>query len=498
MKTSIFKTTIPAILILFYCSITTAARWQEYTSENFRVYSDLKQKEVIKLINNFETFRKAALIYANLDPRKENIRARIFILNRKADYKKIGPENSLGFYRDSWDGPIMVVQGKSYFLSKNSILYHEYFHYLLRERSELYYPKWYDEGFAEVLSTADVDSDAVSIGGMPELRAYRLNAKLKHIPIKLEKFLIPTPPEKKKDQDEYWASFYAQAWLMTHYIQLGVYSGYPDYSPALRKYILAINNGEDPISSFPKHFGRSIEEFSKELVEYKNQKYINGFKFSVTPYTGGIKIRAFSDNEGYYHLANLAWESGNEEYALKTLKKTRKTKENAAANIALSAILENHKEGIDSKHLAKEHARKAQTLGINSAESYRDLAHYYYDVIETSRKNNTQEKDAYKQLISYATKAIELDPSLISAYSFLWQGHALMGDRIEALKVMVAAFKIYPENIRLNYELGAYIANGEEADAAIPLLEKVIKTTHNQELQKSAEDILKRIREQSN
>jgi hypothetical protein len=87
--------------------------------------------------------------------------------------------------------------------------YHEYLHYLVRVNSSFRYPRWFDEGTAELYSSLEYDDDFVIIGNMTNRAAGKYtNSKLVDLKTLLSKTNIRIASSKVIRQ------YYSTTWLL--------------------------------------------------------------------------------------------------------------------------------------------------------------------------------------------------------------------------------------------------------------------------------------------
>ena len=478
------------IALFVLAKTAAAAKLTEYRSENFIVYSDYPATRVNALLQKFETFRLGVLAYTLLETREENPAMRIFMFRSKKEFAAFAEDSGVaGFYRNGWEGPRMVIGPGTSVMTVESILFHEYFHYLLRERSGLRYPKWYDEGFAEVLSTAEVEENDVVIGAVPSERIEFLRHS-DGLPLPLKEILAPQPLTSDMDAGQYWGAFYATSWLFTHYLQLGFLSGFPDYSDKVRSFILALNRGESPLDAFPDYFGKSLQEIEEELRRYKATESLSGVRFHVTEYNGFIVRRRLEHNERIAELAELAAACGKRQVALKYLNRSRPNQRLGAKNLALLATL--------NQFYQPRAAHEAITLAENLESDSRAVTHiagYYYETLAGRVEQGHWDEDSFSKVIEFADKALSLDASYMPAYRMKWRAQQLKGKRISALKTMMQAYQRHPTHVLLNLEIGVYLAQGKSPVYAIPFLHKVASSSDNSLIIKSARDLIESIEE---
>ena len=134
---------------------------------------------------------------------------------------------------------------------------HEYAHYLMRNRTELHYPLWYEEGLASYLSAADLERNPVPLGHLdPRVRWGKARSSdLSLEEVVLADSVVDWPPRRL-------TAFYEKAWLLVHFIRLGHHLDYPDFRPALVRYL------EQPERGFATAFGLSPYAMGELVKDY--------------------------------------------------------------------------------------------------------------------------------------------------------------------------------------------------------------------------------------
>lgn len=483
--TSCRSAAVVLMLFLTLSPLASARDWYEYKSDNFTVYSDVSEREVNELLRDMEKFRSAALIFTRLNDKPENQNLQIFHFHSRGEFDKFtGSRSVAGFYKDTWDGPLIFSQRGRGNYSGTEVMFHEYVHHLMRERSNMVYPKWYSEGFAELLATTEIRKDSVVIGGVPEGRLRFLDGSdFGARPLTLAELLAP---DTENDSVMYASRYYATAWLFTHYLQLGALSGNSSYGKQTRDYLVAIKNGADPIASFATHFGKSVDEMQGELKRYLRDHLV-GFRFDIAPYEKEILRRKLPDSERAFLMADKALDVGNEELALEYLLGSDKPETAWEANLSLAAVLRNHNE---ESEVAASLAAQVENGEIGDYRTATNLAHYYVDRLQPRVAKGSWDEMLYSQAVHYARSAIALNPAHLPAYRYLWMAQQHKGNNVAAVKTMMAAFQQDPGNLFLNQTIGFYLAEINRPDLAKPFLEKVIAWAHAGETRTAAKKIL--------
>lgn len=268
-------------------------RWLVAESPNFIVYSTDAEAMLRAQVIALERYH-ALMLRLRPRPAQAHPKISIFIAGSRRDLMATAPWADTGvggFYHarleqvravtlpDAAESLRVVGAGQRVASSTRSdqrpldagvILFHEYAHHVARTDTSVVYPGWYQEGFAEFLSTAEFTDTTSNIGKFTVNRASWLaNGSW----LDIESFLRGSALET----GEAISQFYAQAWLATHYL-----FGEKTRAAGFNKYCLALQSGGDPIGVFEPSFGISAAAFDKELREYK-RKPINSWQFPDKP-----------------------------------------------------------------------------------------------------------------------------------------------------------------------------------------------------------------------
>lgn len=294
-------------VLMAICLPAEAGDWHQYESEHFRLVSDKKRKHAEQELHDLEVFRQATLLFTGVEHLDEKSRLTILFLNRSQHYLRIFPEKkAAGFYVDSFAGPYMVV-GPSDTLENAAItLRHEYVHHLLHSASDRVYPKWYDEGIADLLSTAKITTNSVAIGA-PHPWRQRVTALGQIL-----SFSDLVTPSNFFREGIYGDLYYASAWLATHYFLLGRINDADLGSANLDRYLAAFNKGHTSPYEFEALIGRDIASLNQALKAYARKAEYSGFRIPVSGYVGKVSYSRISGNMQRFELASVALALGKQ------------------------------------------------------------------------------------------------------------------------------------------------------------------------------------------
>lgn len=484
---------VAIIFSLAFASLSHARDWYKYKSDNFTIYSDVSEKQVDELLRDLERFRDAVLLVTGMPNRPESHRLQVFYFNSKSEFGGFsGKRYIAGFYRDTWDGPLIFVQkGSRTGLPGSGIMFHEYVHHLMRSRSTTTYPMWYSEGFAELMASAEFDAGRVSLGRFPDWRIGAFDGS-SGSPLEVADLMTP---DYESESENYWNKFYGSAWLLTHYLQFGARKEHPGYRAATRKYLAALDNGEDPWVSFESSFGITPEEMEKQIHQVRRKGRLLGFSFNSPDYTNPIKREELPAKEAYYLLADKALDVGENTLAQKYLQKSLKLDPKWAPALSLQAVLENHDEADKPKAVAAALVEPLANLEITDYRTAINLSHYYLDRFQdTARKYDSELDPELQQLaIDYGRKALQLNAQSVPAHRYLWTAQIDEENRVPALKTMMSAYAVDPSSIYVNESIGFYLADAGRVDLAKPYLERVLSWSHPGRARTRAKNLLERL-----
>lgn len=459
------------------------SKWVEYRSTHFVVYSDRDAQEARALIGDFERFRQAALHLTGLTSKTENPRSQIFLFARPQDYRTIAPASDVaGFYRNTGMGPRMVVGAEAQLADASLILFHEYVHHLVRERSDWRYPIWYDEGFAELLASARIERGKVELGHMHPWRQSLLRGSNR---LSLKDLLEPN--FKHSDDPAYWEKYYASAWLWLHYLQLGHLSGEPDYRAGTQDFLLALNAGEPVEEAFKEAYGVTIAALDRRLTRYQRQPRWRGYSLAVPGYRGTIAQRRLDKNEVAYRLGDLAFQVGRPEAAVQFLTAVDASKASVARALSLRAVIENHKQRAD---LARHFLGVALLKQPEDPYVLTNAARVHWQNRARGGSGEEGQSDPAKEALQYAQRVVQKEPHNLDALRILWRAQRALGQHQQSYNTMLQAHQHRPGDVRLNLDIGIVLANSEHPERATPFLQRVLLWDHSPARKRQAQQLL--------
>lgn len=239
------------------------AAWLRYENPHFIAYSNAPEKKAAALLSELETFRAAFLQIGNIPIPPDAPKTAVLIPATKKEFHKLVSGRQVAGFADR-DGKrtLIVIPAQGDMGWAMTVTRHEYGHALLRYK-RYDYPAWYEEGFAELVSSTKLVNKGKSFAfGMPPNRA-----KYNGPPLFDWDTLVSDEFDPHTLTDvRIGSSAYAQAWLLAHYTTLG---NELKNAALLQKYFEALENGEAMASAFKSAFGMSAAElWTRELKDY--------------------------------------------------------------------------------------------------------------------------------------------------------------------------------------------------------------------------------------
>ena len=285
--------------------------WSELRSRHFVLYSDLPAERARALAIDLERFRAAVAHVTSARRFDSPIPIRIFAFERGSSFRRFTPQRGVGGWIRATPRSYDVALAASLTEESRSILYHEYVHFVMRNQPDIAYPKWYQEGFAELLSTARVSGDQLILGDVDRNRAsWILHGKRPPI-----ETLLDSEAFADFDEEE-MASFYAWAWLLVHYVAMDhAYAESDSFEASMLRYVRALLAELPPTEAFERGWGLSPAELSAQLDEVQSNLSRGSISLDVLDFSEEVSVRPLPQWEAALRLGELALHAALHELA---------------------------------------------------------------------------------------------------------------------------------------------------------------------------------------
>jgi Tfp pilus assembly protein PilF len=248
--------------------------WFEVRSQHFRVMTDGSEREARRVAREFEQIRFAMSgVYPKL--RLDSGAPLLVMCPRdETSLKAIAPGfwqgkqfKPAGFFQHGWDKEYAVVRLDSIRPESYQVVYHEYVHSVMHLNIR-WLPVWLDEGLADFHANTRFEKSRIYVGAPS---SYRLGVIRSRTPIPLETLLSITPSSPYYHDETKAELFYAQSWMLTHYLFFG--PGMESGKKMVR-FITLLDNTEQK-KAFEQVFG-DMAGIEKALEPYWRQFSLPG------------------------------------------------------------------------------------------------------------------------------------------------------------------------------------------------------------------------------
>jgi Flp pilus assembly protein TadD len=249
--------------ILLFAHAPASAAWRKAESANFIVYGkagEAKMRQQAALLEDYHSFLR--LLTGVSDPPARN-KLRVYLMNR-SDIRlaRDVPSSVDGFYAATPAGMAAFVDDGAggWGSGENEILFLEIAQHFMMQYRPAAYPAWFVEGFAEYVMTAKLGDKTIEFG-LPSANRARLLAHARWLPV--ERVLFERPSWQSEER----AMFYAQSWLLAHYLTRD-----DGRREKFKAYVAALSSGTPPREAFTaqfgdiKAFGRMVEAYTRQLT----------------------------------------------------------------------------------------------------------------------------------------------------------------------------------------------------------------------------------------
>jgi len=329
----------PSISLLVCCTIasllwpsasTLAAKndlpktqgWIEVKTAHFTLYSNAGSGRTRKIAVQLERFRQALGRITRGFDLNSDVPTLTFVFKNDPTYVP---------YKRNAEGETMNVSGyfqprpfRNYITLDSSagsqplrVVYHEFFHSVMNNTMGSL-PPWLGEGMAEYFSTfKDRDGSATVEVGHP------IDRHLRHLDdyglLDWDEFFETTRSSPTYNEGTRQGSFYAQAWLLIHYL-----NSQDQYTKQLGKYLGLLRGGEDEDAAFREAFGKDKAALGAQVKRYseKGSGYV-WWDFGEEHREVATAVRELDAGEVYFRLGELLAQRGQPEAAGKHLSAAR-------------------------------------------------------------------------------------------------------------------------------------------------------------------------------
>ncbi len=441
-------------------------KWIEVRTPHFVIVSALAEERTVDLAHDLESFRRAAEMLTNIGRFEERIPTTIYLLPHRV--RELGFRgNAVGYFVPEMRAnyaAMFPVSG----MPLDDVLKHEYVHFLVHNRDSLSYPPWFDEGFAEVLSTLVARGKRIEYGNVMSNRAAALSYG-SWMPFGK---LLETRDTSELKGDRA-GMFYAQSWLLMHYLLIGR----PDrpFSKDNSEYLRLREAGADPKQAFEQAFGIPVRGLQNRLRAYAGRmKYYRGELREPLP-VSETQVRPIARDVIAARLGLSCLTRGELEEAQRYYEAALAVNPNNGMALVGMGDLHKFAERFSE---AEPHYQKAIAAEPENPLHELDYAEYFLDRAEAAPSLD-ERRSLLQTARNHFAKSYALDPENPETLAMNGASYLYDGEPIEkAVASLEAAHDLLPSQPTIKFLLAQAYARAEKRKEAIPLLRSLIAWSH--------------------
>ena len=480
------------VLLLALASMSASGKsieerkWIRVESQNFTVHSSLGKSHTRSLLRHLEAVRSLFIAGQN-DRRQETVPTVIYAIDTKSDFRELGldPMRVAGMFRPGLRENTVIIRDAPG-MDESDVIVHEYIHYLHSTDGRFPYPTWYREGYAEYVSTSSMESRRFNVGYIDENHHYALG-QFKWLPI--ENIIDSTYYFTLEDRESIY-KFYAQSWLLTHYLY-NREGGNQYVIESLARYAMALKEGATEIDAFEEGFGITLPELEGALRRYHQKARYKYSWVSADQLIGDFDpvITRLTEEEISVELAELilGLEFDGDEANVDRLAKARQLYETGLSNqktrgrgeIGIAYLLEI--EGDSTA--AEEYLVSGASLAIDDFTVQLDAAQFW---LNRMNSEGYESDELVSQSDPYLKRALAINRNnpdgLYTAGRYLFAS----GDTEQAIQVMMLAADLAPAVQSLRWTLAQLLFENNRLDEALLYANDILLLSHGRSAQVDA------------
>jgi len=233
------------------------AEWREARTDRFVIYSEGSETDLrarVIALHRFDRLIRAPFGLSDEAPARP---LPIILVSGRDGMEALYPDvpaNIGGFYSSNEQDVYAVLNRRL----DDKVLLHEYVHHVMRQNFPIALPAWFSEGVAEFYMTARINDRETQVGFRDDGRVLTLN-RLAWLP--MDRLLTRRALSGSREQ---MAAFYAQSWLLTHYLLSD-----PVRRQGLEAYLKAVSEGVTPMDAVRSAMGTTPEALERTLRDYQ-------------------------------------------------------------------------------------------------------------------------------------------------------------------------------------------------------------------------------------
>jgi tetratricopeptide (TPR) repeat protein len=467
--------------------------WFAVRTAHFSIFSCGPAQEVTRLGDKLEQFHDAYFLLAGAQAASSPpIIVLAFPDHRELDpflpLYQGKPANMEAFFRHGDEENVIVLSMADLKTRSMHVIFHEYSHLLFRNNEKVW-PLWLAEGMAEIYGTFEVVGFEVRVG-KPIESHLRFLRREQWMPLK-ELFSVGHD-SPQYNESERQGAFYAEAWLLTHYLMLGPNA---DRKARFGQLTALLRQGQNPEQAFTNAFRCTPASMEAELRRYLERDHFDFLPYHL-PYDlskpHGFTARVIAPVEVWFRLGDELMRIGRLDAAESCFTEARKLAPKSPLPYEgfglLAAARQKHPDAVRE-------LQESLSLGSGSYLAHYVYAEEKYELTADDRGRHSRlGKEAAAEIRAELEKSIALMPFFAPSHGLLGFFDLVQGEELpQAEQHLQKAVQLDPANYWYQLQLGQAQYLAHDTEAARRTLQSLSLPYVDSKLRKSAEDILNAI-----
>lgn len=479
-------TVLAALGLLFLLPAAAQAKWLRAESPRFIVYSDRGESVLRAYVLQMETY-DSLLRFEHGMPEKgaPPRKLPIFLVRDREDLQRTwnGAGGAVAGYYNAGTADtiaVAVVEGSD---DDSVTIKHEYTHHFMLQYFPNAYPAWMVEGYAEYFSMTRITPTMVEVGRVNTWRSDELRSG-KWMPI------ADVLANKRGANSADWSDFYAESWLLTHYMK-----STPERKAQFAAYASAVAKGADPVEAMVTATGLTTAQLDTALRKYMNTG-LTYTQYKRTDFTVPvITITALPPSADALLLDRLElvmhyYKDANPGFLAMIRGKAAKFPDDQLATLALGQteleLGDKEKGQALLETWIKAHPDDAEAMFV--------LGDHFIDLANEEKDDDKSDalRTRARTLLERAAQISPTDYRILFAY-----GRSRRGEdgfpTLETQTLLITAYKQAPQVDSLRFELVQVLMARKHWREAEALLRPLVNSPHGGDVVTKARELMKRI-----
>jgi len=462
--------TLRALALIFALSLTAPLchagkpQWVEVRSKHFSVITDDGEKSGRGVALRFEQMRSGFAIIFQKATVNIPVPLQVVAFRSGKELRQYGPifngkaVELAGFFQGGEDRNFIALDLSA--PNGWATVFHEYAHLLLNGNVKSM-PLWFDEGYADFLSTLDVSGKTMAFGTFPQGYGELLATSSW---MKTADLFSMTHSSRDYNEGSRRHVLYAQSWLTVHYIMM------KHKAPEAFTYVDLNERQHVPVQeAFKQAFGMTTEQFDKELYAYLHGQMMYYKAPAPSDDGGSYEVHPIKDADKDAILADFKFHTPDHlQEGIAEFKRILSTDpDNQLANRGLGYAYIRQRDF----ETAAPYLKRASQAGST------DPRIHFYNAMLLSRGEGGMfnvSREHLQEVRSELKKSLELDPNYSEAYNLLAYTDSVDSDNEEAIKNQLKAVNLSPRNSFYLMNLATYELRAMRFEEASETLKNLI------------------------